>query len=72
MLKIALTVLFVLVMTGCATVVPRSSLLAASKAEATSELECMVDCLEERNETCEGCADRCLRTDDGPQVASLK
>jgi hypothetical protein len=70
--KILLTVLFGLVVTGCATVAPRSTVLAASKAEATSELECMVDCLDDLRETCEACADRCLRTDDGPQVASLK
>jgi hypothetical protein len=70
--KILLTVLFGLLLTGCANIPPRTKVAAVSKAEATSELECMVDCLEDLRETCEACADRCLRTDDGPQVASLK
>jgi hypothetical protein len=70
--KILLTVLFGLLVTGCATISTRTKVAAVPKAEATSELECMVDCLEDLRETCEACADRCLRTDDGPQVASLK
>ena len=71
MLKIACIALFGLVVTGCASVAPRSYTLASAKA-VSSELECMVECLDDGTETCQNCADRCLRSEDGPQVASLK
>ena len=70
MLKIAAVALLGLFLTGCASVAQRPSVLASAKpAELSSELECMVECLDDSGETCESCADKCLRTDDGPVVA---
>jgi len=37
----------------------------------SSELECVADCLDDAEETCESCAAHCL-TPDGPQVAVLR
>ena len=68
-----LVLVVALALAGCASA-PRLEVASApKKLKATDELECMVECLEDGSEDCEGCAERCLeRRGDGDVVASFK
>lgn len=50
-----------LALAGCASMPPERQLVAAAQVpRASEELECMSDCLQGGDESCETCAARCL------------
>lgn len=60
-----------LFLTACGSL-PRVAVVAsAAPTPITDELECMAECLEGPDSTCDGCADRCLERSTSPVVATL-
>ena len=62
MKRLLMIVLLSMLAAGCAT--PRGSEMRLAKAEpsqASEELECMGDCLEEPDGSCDDCAMRCFQ-----------
>ena len=66
MLRIAILGLWCCLALGCATVAPRQKVAAVAKpTQAAQELECMGECLEDAEMSCEDCAARCFTTPQG-------
>lgn len=59
MLRSFLLALLVLVAAGCTTLRGAETVVVA--AEASQELECMSDCLQEPDVSCDDCAMRCFQ-----------
>ena len=53
---------------GCATVPERQKVAAREPTLASKELECMGDCLEEGDTSCDDCAVRCFAPPTGVLV----
>jgi len=70
MARIAAMMLSLMLATGCASVA-RLDVGAAEPSEASMELECMADCLDEDGASCEDCAARCFAAHSGGVVLSL-
>jgi len=70
MARIAAMLLSLMLATGCASVA-RLDVGAAEPSEASMELECMADCLDEDGASCEDCAARCFAAHSGGVVLSL-
>jgi hypothetical protein len=70
MARIAAMTLSLMLATGCASVA-RLDVGAAEPNEASMELECMADCLDEDGVSCDECAVRCFSTQAGGVVLSL-
>ena len=64
MKTIAAFALVLLVTTGCVSVA-RVDVAMAQPSEAAQELECMADCLDESDASCDDCAARCFATPPG-------
>jgi len=67
MARIAAMVLSLMLATGC-TSVARLAVGAAQPNEASMELECMADCLDEDGASCEECAASCFAAHSGGVV----
>jgi len=70
MLRYAIVMVSLLLASGCASVA-RLDVGAADPSEASAELECMADCLDEDGASCDDCAVRCFSTHSGGVVLSL-
>lgn len=70
MARIAATMFTLLLAAGCASVA-RLDVGAAEPREASMELECMADCLDEDGASCDDCVVRCLSSQSGGVVLSL-
>ena len=70
MLRFAIATVSLLLASGCASVA-RLDVGAADPSEASVELECMADCLDEDGTSCDDCAARCFATHSSGVVLSL-
>ena len=67
--RLVLAAVLGLFLTACASAPPR--LVASAKAiEFSDELECLADCLDDGEVTCEECVTKCLKSEPGTVVAS--
>ena len=72
MKRILIILLLSMFATGCATTRGGEMRLAKAEAsEASEELECMSDCLEEPDGSCDECAMRCFRIPAATHVLTL-
>jgi hypothetical protein len=65
MLRTAIIGLWCCLALGCASVAERQKVALAKPTQAAQELECMGECLEDAEMSCEDCAARCFSTPQG-------
>jgi outer membrane murein-binding lipoprotein Lpp len=70
MFRFAIVTFSLLLASGCASVA-RLDVSAAEPSEAAQELECMADCLDEDDASCDDCAARCFAAHSSGVVLSL-
>ena len=71
MSRAILIALLGLLLTSCASTRVGTIARVSVEPRLSSELECVADCLDDAEETCESCVAHCLGG-DGPQVAVLR
>jgi len=71
MLRLIPALVASLLLGACGSIaVDKRVVAAANEPVVSDEMDCMADCLQDTSETCESCADSCLRQAPSPAVAS--
>ena len=65
-----LVLVFALLLGACGSLPRDERVVASSENEASDEMDCMAECLQDTTEDCESCADSCLRRTPSPAVAT--
>ena len=63
--RLAVILLTFLLASGCASQTARLRVASSQPSQAAMELECMGDCLEDADASCEDCAARCFAPPNG-------
>ena len=63
--RLAVILLTFLLASGCASQTARLKVASSQPSQAAMELECMGDCLEDSEASCEDCAARCFAPPTG-------